>query len=57
MDVSSVHWPGSSLNGPPSAMPTIGLNEPGGLNSKHRTDRVSYRKSQHTTAESIDSIY
>ena len=33
IDVSSVHWPARSPNGPPPTMSSIGSNEPGRLNS------------------------
>ena len=57
IDVSSVHSPGLSLNGPPPTMSFIGLNDPGGFEFERRADSVSYRQSQQAATISLNLLH
>ena len=57
MDVSSVHCPGSSLNGPPPTMSSIGSNVPGGLELQRGAQGIAHRQSDQTPPEAILGCY
>jgi hypothetical protein len=51
MDVSSVHSPGSSLNGPPPMMSSIGANKPG-RELERGSQCITDRQAEQRAAES-----
>ena len=53
MDVSSVHWPGFSPNGPRPIVSSIGMNVPGLLNSSVVAKRIARRQSQQASAKTV----